>query len=248
MSDTNGDGRADKIVVFTDGLKHTMSVALRPVWFPIDQASRGPKPPDSSKPWEAVNDKDDSKAHKKDSKSDDEGPRDARTHPGAYAPGSPGLSVYIATRREISLFHDDDGDDKADRRESIVHVETTGDYQHNGLAGLAFDALGWLYFGFGENLGADYKIIGSDRTTLAGGGEGGCVCRCRIDGSKLERWATGFWNPHASCFDAFGRLFTVDNDPDSPPPCRLMPIIRGGDYGYRFRKRQAGRHPVKSMQ
>ena len=30
------------------------------------------------------------------------------------------------------------------------------------LVAAAFDALGWLYFGFGENLGADYKIIGSD--------------------------------------------------------------------------------------
>jgi putative membrane-bound dehydrogenase-like protein len=242
MSETNGDGRADKIVVFADGLKHTMSVALRPLWFPIDPASRGRKPPDGSKPTEAVNDK----ADRKDSKAANEGPRDARTHPGANAPGSPRSSVYIATRREISLFHDDDGDDKADRHEPIVCVETTGDYPHNGLAGLAFDALGWLYFGFGENLGADYKLIGSDGTTLAGGGEGGCVCRCRLDGSKLERWATGFWNPHASCFDAFGRMFTVDNDPDSRPPCRLLHIIQGGDYGYRFRNGRAGLHPFTS--
>src|SRR5665213_2534490 len=32
MSDTNGDGKADKIVVFTDGLKFTMSVAVQPIW------------------------------------------------------------------------------------------------------------------------------------------------------------------------------------------------------------------------
>jgi hypothetical protein len=30
-----------------------------------------------------------------------------------------------------------------------------------------------MYFGLGENLGADYKLIGSDGVTLAGGGEGG---------------------------------------------------------------------------
>ncbi len=238
MSDTDGDGRADKIVVFTDGLKHTMSVAMRPVWFPIDPASRGRKPAGGSKPSEAPSNKPERKPDEKRSKSDNEGDKNARTHPGT--------SVYIATRREISLFHDDDGDDKADRHESIVRVETTGDYPHNGLAGLAFDALGWLYFGFGENLGADYKIIGSDGATLAGGGEGGCVCRCRLDGSKLERWATGFWNPHASCIDAFGRLFSVDNDPDSRPPCRLLHIIQGGDYGYRFRNGRAGLHPFTS--
>src|SRR5579872_1746591 len=193
MSDTDGDGKADRIVVFTDGLKFTMSVAVRPTW--------------------------------------------------SFDPGSTGNSVYVATRREIRLFHDDDGDDKADRSDGIVRLETTGDYPHNGLAGFAFDALGWLFFGCGENSGADYKLIGSDGTTLSGGGEGGSVYRCRLDGTRLERIATGFWNPHASCFDAFGRLFTVDNDPDSRPPCRLMHIIPGGDYGYRYRNGRKGLHP-----
>jgi putative membrane-bound dehydrogenase-like protein len=197
MSDTDGDGKADRIIVFTDGLKHTMSVTIRPSWL-------------------------------------------------SATPRAPVNSVYVATRREILLFHDDDGDNKADRKDQIIHLETKGDYPHNGLAGFAFDALGWMYFGFGENLGAEYKIVGSDGATLSGGGEGGCVCRCRPDGAKLERWATGFWNPHASCFDAFGRLFTVDNDPDSRPPCRLMHIIRGGDYGYRFRNGRAGLHPFTS--
>ena len=44
-------------------------------------------------------------------------------------------------------------------------------------------------------------------------------------------------------FDAFGRLFAVDNDPDSRPPCRLLHIVDGGDYGYRFRNGRKGLHP-----
>ncbi len=44
-------------------------------------------------------------------------------------------------------------------------------------------------------------------------------------------------------FDVFGRLFTVDNDPDSRPPCRLLHIVPGGDYGYRYRNGRAGLHP-----
>ena len=152
-------------------------------------------------------------------------------------------SAFVATRREILLVVDDDADGKADRRERIVHLETAGNYPHNGLAGFAFDAMGWMYFGFGENLGADYRIIGSDGTTLAGGGEGGNVYRCRPDGKELSQVATGFWNPHASCIDAFGRLFTVDNDPDSRPPCRLLHVIPNGDYGYRFRNGRKGLHP-----
>ncbi|MFQ5733829.1 MAG: PVC-type heme-binding CxxCH protein, partial [Planctomycetaceae bacterium] len=153
------------------------------------------------------------------------------------------LSVYVATRRDIFLYHDDNGDLKADRRQQIIKLKTKGDYPHNGLAGIAFDAMGWMYFGLGENLGADYTVIGSDGTKLSGGGEGGNLYRCRPDGSKLTKWATGFWNPHASCVDAFGRVFTVDNDPDSRPPCRLLHIIEGGDYGFRFRNGRKGLHP-----
>src|SRR5207249_3463824 len=39
MSDTDGDGKADKIVVFTDGLKYSMSVAVRPRWFQAGAAA-----------------------------------------------------------------------------------------------------------------------------------------------------------------------------------------------------------------
>ncbi len=87
------------------------------------------------------------------------------------------------------------------------------------------------------------NIVGSDGTTLAGGGEGGNIYRCGADGDNLVRIATGFWNPFHLCYDAFGRLFAVDNDPDSRPPCRLLHIVPDGDYGYRFRNGRKGLHP-----
>ncbi len=205
MHDKNGDRRAtgDEVTVFADGLTHTMSVAVKPLWLETsaDSKSGGLRPP---------------------------------------------LTVYIATRKEILLFTDTDGDLKADKRERLVALESEGDYPHNGLAGFAFDALGWMYFGVGENLGIPYKIAGSDGKNHFGGGEGGNIFRCKPDGSGLKHWATGFWNPHASCIDAFGRMFTVDNDPDSRPPCRLLHIIPGGDYGFRFRLGRKGLHPFTS--
>ena len=154
-----------------------------------------------------------------------------------------GDGVYVATRREVFHLVDKDGDGKADERRSILKLETKGDYPHNGLAGFAFDGLGYMYIGLGENLGADYRLIGTDGRSLSGGGEGGSLFRFKPDGSDLTLWATGFWNPHASCVDAFGRMFTVDNDPDDRPPCRLLHIIPGGDYGYRFRNGRRGIHP-----
>ncbi len=102
---------------------------------------------------------------------------------------------------------------------------------------------GNVYFGLGENLGASYRLIGRTERHSAGGGEGGNIYRCQPDGTQLERVATGFWNPFHVAFDVFGRLFAVDNDPDSRPPCRLLHIVDGGDYGYRFRNGRKGLHP-----
>ncbi|HEY2146717.1 MAG TPA: PVC-type heme-binding CxxCH protein, partial [Pirellulales bacterium] len=124
--------------------------------------------------------------------------------------------------------------------------DTPGRYPHDGLEGMAFDSSGNLYFGMGENLGASYKLIGSDGSTVSGGGEGGNMFRCKPDGSHVERFATGFWNPFQCCFDRAGRLFTVDNDPDSRPPCRLLHVVEGGDYGFRFRYGRKGTHPFDS--
>ena len=152
-------------------------------------------------------------------------------------------SIYVATRREIFRLRDKDADGRADERTEICHLETEGNYPHNGLSGFAFDFAGSVYFGFGENLGADYKLVGSDGKSLAGGGEGGNIYTCDPGGKNLRRVATGFWNPFHMTFDAFGRLFAVDNDPDSRPPCRLLHIVEGGDYGYRFRNGRRGVHP-----
>jgi putative membrane-bound dehydrogenase-like protein len=151
-------------------------------------------------------------------------------------------AVYLATRSEILLLR---GKDKAEEQKTLVKLDTPGTYPHNGLSGMAFDGVGDLYFGMGENLGAPYKLIGADGTTLSGGGEGGNVFRCRPDGGKLTRVATGFWNPFGVGFDAFGRLFAVDNDPDSRGPCRLLHVVQGGDYGFRFRYGRKGTHPFQ---
>ncbi len=159
---------------------------------------------------------------------------------------APDDSIYIATRSEIFRLRDTDGDDKADERTRIAHLETAGNYPHNGLAGFAFRMFGddfAVVFGFGENLGADYKLIGSDGKMLAGGGEGGNVYICTNEGKNIRRIATGFWNPFAMTFDVRGHLFVVDNDPDSRPPCRLLHVVEGGNYGFQFRHGRKGTHP-----
>lgn len=162
---------------------------------------------------------------------------------------APDESIYVATRSALYRLEDRDGDGRADGitpgtvPDPIVRLDSTGDYPHNGLSGFAFSAAGEVYFGLGENLGVPYKLIGRDGVTLSGGGEGGNIYRSRPDGRGLERLATGFWNPFNLTFDSAGNLFAVDNDPDSRPPCRLLHIVDGGDYGYRFRNGRRGIHP-----
>ena len=158
----------------------------------------------------------------------------------------PDGSVYVATRNAIHRLRDTDNDGKADENTRIIFLDTKGDYPHNGISGLAFDFAGNLRFGLGENLGASYKLRGSDGTTLTGGGEGGTIFHCTAEGKRLRRVATGFWNPFGVCVDVFGRTFAVDNDPDASPPCRLLHIVEGGDYGYQYRYGRSGRHPFQA--
>ncbi len=60
----------------------------------------------------------------------------------------------------------------------------------------------------------------------------------------MQRIATGFWNPFGLTFDERGRLWAVDNDPDASPPCRLLQVVPGGDYGFQFQFGRAGTNPL----
>ena len=154
--------------------------------------------------------------------------------------------IYVVTRSEVFRVRDTDEDDVADAREPIARLETKERYPHNGLGGLAFDGRGRLLFGLGEKLGAAYRLVAADGSSWSGGGEGGSVFRCSPTGGGLERLATGFWNPFGLCTDPAGRLFAVDNDPDSRPPCRLLNVVPTGDYGYQIRFGRSGTHPLQA--
>jgi len=152
--------------------------------------------------------------------------------------------LFLVQRDAVMILRDRDGDGKADAPEKILRLETKGDYPHNGLDGLTIARDGWVYVGMGENLGMNFTLTGKDASIS--GDQGGHIFRCRMDGSKLERFATGFWNPFSMTFDDAGNLFAVDNDPDGRPPCRLVHVMRGGNYGYQFRYGRSGLHPFQA--
>src|SRR5690606_30134698 len=94
----------------------------------------------------------------------------------------------------------------------------------------------------GENHAMPFTLTGSDGQKLRGI-EGGHVYRMHPDGSQIQRVSIGCWNPHALAIDDAGRLFAVDNDPDSLPPCRLLHVVPGADFGYKYRNGRKGTHP-----
>lgn len=161
---------------------------------------------------------------------------------------NPDGDLVLATRGGIWKLVDPDknGVSTEAERPIVIAMETKGDYPHNGLAGLAFGPDGWMYFSLGENLGEKYTLTGTDGARLSGGGEGGSLYRCRPDGSRLERIGTGVWNCFSMVVDRDGVVFAADDDPDASPPCRLLQVGRGSDFGFRFRLGRDGTHPFQA--
>lgn len=154
--------------------------------------------------------------------------------------------IAVVTRSDVKRIRDADGDNVAEQIETLLTLDTEATYPHNGLGGLAFGSAGWLYVGQGENFGEPYTLTAADDTRQIGGGEGGNIFKIRPDGSDLQRVATGFWNPFGICVDNAKRIWTVGNDPDAMPPCRLLHVVEAGDYGFQFRFGRAGIHPLQA--
>lgn len=151
--------------------------------------------------------------------------------------------LYLAERDRILRIKDNDGDGTADTEENLATLDTVADYPHNGLSGMAWDPHGGgLVFSLGENFGKDWTLTARDGSKVSGRGEGG-VFRCKADGTSMRRIARGFWNPFGLLVRADGEIFAAENDPGSRPPCRLLNIVEGADYGYQWVYGSAPVHP-----
>jgi putative membrane-bound dehydrogenase-like protein len=155
-------------------------------------------------------------------------------------------SVYVVERGRVLLLHDTNDDGVADKQQVLLRLETEDDYPHNALGGIDQTSDGSLIIGLGENHGLPFKLVGADGKTISGTGGLDGFFRCTADGKNLEHIARGVWNPFSLCVLPDGRIFAVDNDPDSSPPCRLLHVVEGGDYGYLYQYGRAGTHPLQA--
>lgn len=140
-------------------------------------------------------------------------------------------NVYYTCIPDLYLLRDEDGDGHAEHQESLstgygVHVTFIG----HDLHGLCYGPDGRIYFSVGDR--------GLNVTTPEGAQlfnpDSGAVIRCEPDGSNLELVATGLRNPQELAFDAYGRLFTCDNNSDSGDRARWVHVVEGGDSGWRM--------------
>ena len=151
--------------------------------------------------------------------------------------------VYLAERDRILRVRDSDGDGVGDEEQNLAVLKTEADYPHNGLSGMAWHPSGDLIFALGENFWKQWTLTAKvDGASVQGSGEGG-IFRCRADGSGLRRIAQGFWNPFGLCVRQDATIFAAENDPGSRPPCRLLHIVEGGDYGFQRAYGNASVHP-----
>lgn len=150
--------------------------------------------------------------------------------------------IYLAERDRILRVKDTDKDGVGDLEENLATMDTLADYPHNGLSGMAWHPDGGLVFSLGENFGKDWTLTARDGSKVSGRGEGG-VFRCSADGKQMRRIARGFWNPFGLLVRADGEIFAAENDPGSRPPCRLLNIVEGADYGFQWVYGSAPVHP-----
>ena len=158
-----------------------------------------------------------------------------------------GRSVIVSSSPNVWLLTDDDGDDKADRKEALF--TKTGGAQHDHSAhSFIFGPDGKLYWNFGNTGKGVHDAAGKPVVDLAGNpvvdnGKpyfGGMVFRCNPDGSDFEVVAHNFRNNYEVTIDSFGTLWQSDNDDDGNKGVRINYVMEFGNYGYRNELNGAG--------
>ncbi len=156
-----------------------------------------------------------------------------------------GNRVLVSQSPYIWAFYDDNGDDKADRKE-ILFQGIGGEQHDHGAHAFTFGPDGKLYF----NLGNEGRTLKDKNGNIvldqygveitAKNYKEGMVLRCNPDGSNVEVLAQNFRNPYEVAVDSYGTLWQSDNDDDGNRGVRINYVMDYGNYGYKDEMTGAG--------
>ena len=148
-----------------------------------------------------------------------------------------GNRVIVSQSPYVWNFYDDNGDDKADRKE-ILFQGIGGEQHDHGAHSFTFGPDGKLYFNFG-NEGKTLKDKNGKTVRDQDGDEigpgkykMGMVFRCNPDGSAVECLGNNFRNNYEVAVDSYGTLWQSDNDDDGNRGVRINYVMQYGNYGY----------------
>src|SRR6478735_3471984 len=148
-----------------------------------------------------------------------------------------GNRVIVSQSPYVYSFYDDNGDDKADRKE-ILFQGIGGEQHDHGVHSFTFGPDGKLYFNFGNEgktlkgkngktvLDQDGDEIGPKKYKM------GMVFRCNPDGSNVECLGDNFRNNYEAAIDSYGTIWQSDNDDDGNRGVRINYVMQYGNYGY----------------
>ncbi len=148
-----------------------------------------------------------------------------------------GNQVLVSQSPYVWRFFDDDGDDKADRKE-IMFQGIGGEQHDHGMHAFTFGPDGKLYFNFG-NEGKTLKdkhgkvVLDQDGDEIGPAKyKQGMVFRCNPDGSEVECLGHNFRNNFEVAVDSYGTMWQSDNDDDGREATRINYVMEYGNYGF----------------
>ncbi|MGA0559570.1 PVC-type heme-binding CxxCH protein [Larkinella sp. VNQ87] len=149
-----------------------------------------------------------------------------------------GNKVIVSDSPNVFVFTDENGDDKADKKELLFTGLSGADHDH-GMHSFVFGPDGKWYFNFGNE---GKQIRDKDGKPLFDRSTGkeidlknfrqGMVFRCNPDGSEMEVLGHNFRNNYEVALDSYGAMWQSDNDDDGNKGVRINYVMEYGNYGY----------------
>ncbi len=154
-----------------------------------------------------------------------------------------GNKVIVSVSPNVFVFTDENGDDKADKKE-LLFTGISGVQHDHGVHAFMFGPDGKLYFNQGND-GKQIKdkdgkpVVDIEGNVVAGAGKPyrqGFAFRCNVDGSEFEVLGHNFRNNYELAVDSFGTVWQSDNDDDGNKGVRINYVMEHGNFGYQEEK------------